>query len=146
MRRMFMVLMLLMAVIATGGLMIGCAGSDGAAGANGTNGTNGTDGKDLTATQKAETCVLCHQSGGLADIPTVHPHVTAPTQAVVTGFAVASSGALNSTGTFTITFTATGPGGEDLALDTLSGTNLGRLRFALPNSWQAPAQVMRQSG
>jgi OmcA/MtrC family decaheme c-type cytochrome len=47
-RRMFMALMLLIAVIATGGLMIGCAGSDGSNGANGANGANGTDGKDLT--------------------------------------------------------------------------------------------------
>ncbi len=61
-------------------------------------------------------------AAGLAPILTaIHPHVTAPTQAAVTGFAVAASGALNSTGTFTISFTAAGPNGEDLALNTLSG-------------------------
>ena len=41
-RRAFTLLMLCFAVLATGGLMIGCAGSDGS------NGANGTSGKDLT--------------------------------------------------------------------------------------------------
>ena len=113
-RRMFMVLMLLIAVIATGGLMIGCAGDNGAAGPAGANGANGQDGKDGTDLTAAPT--------GL-------------TQVVVSNLTVAASGALNGTGTFNVSFTAKSPTGAVIsALTTTtsadSGTRLANMRFA----------------
>jgi OmcA/MtrC family decaheme c-type cytochrome len=69
-RRTFMLLMLCCAVIVSGGLLIGCAGSDGA------NGAPGANGQDLTAAAKAETCTLCHAADAIAP-PTAHPNLDA---------------------------------------------------------------------
>jgi hypothetical protein len=60
-RRTCMVFMLLIAVIATGGLMAGCAGDDGAAGPAGPPGPSGVD---AAAVAKPESCIICHEDQG----------------------------------------------------------------------------------
>jgi OmcA/MtrC family decaheme c-type cytochrome len=123
-------------------LFLGCEGDDGATGAAGAPGDPGP------GALANETCVLCHASGKIADVGTVHDTTTGPVTAVITD---ASFNPVDNTASVTFTFAAEDVDGNPVAVDLtepISATDdrLARLRFTIarlipaaaagdPDSW-----------
>jgi hypothetical protein len=120
-RRMFM-LMLCFAVMASGGLLIGCAGDDGAAGPAGPAGANGVD---AAAVAKPESCIICHEGQGAVGHQAIYNDYVDTTLAItinsVTSAASTTPGQFDTTITFTVT-----KNGQPY---TLTGSNNFRTEF-----------------